>query len=114
MPNLNLAHRVEPTEEVGSTKIIVNGMVNDSVMVWREADSQLVISALISKVDRVRQHQLSKTIKKMPYLSEQQLSCLDTMTREMVQDLIGDIIDGLTKASHFKKQSELVKRLFKL
>ncbi len=80
---------------------------------WHDLQVRPVVGSLMSRAERIRIAQLSKTLKKLPPLSDQQKNDLEAMTRAIVTRILKDPIEYLQK-NEDSHGTEMVTELFKL
>lgn len=73
------------------------------------------IDALKRKAEKIRKAQLDLTLKKLSSLSDEEKSSLETMTRELIQELLREPIERIEKGSENDKgYTQIVSQLFRL
>ena len=82
---------------------------------WRAYEVKPIITALVTKAENVRQAQFSKTLKKLPGLSDEERASLEAMTKSIVQKILHEPIQCLKKNTHKKEDyTQVVNELFHL
>ena len=95
------------------------GIVDDEVerftSYWQELEVRPVISALVKKVENIRQAQLDLTLKKLPELSTEGRARLEAMTKAMVNKILHEPIQCLKNGTVKREEYiRLVNELFRL
>ena len=102
------------TGEVRKSKII-NKKDSTRLSKPEHPETAHTIDALKRKAEKIRKAQLDLTFKKLSSLSDDEKSNLDTMTRELIRELLREPIERIEKSS---KQDEgytqIISQLFHL
>lgn len=82
---------------------------------WRALEVRPTISALVTKAEKIRQRQLSTTIKKLKGLSDEERTSMEAMTKAIVNKLLHDPIQLLKEDVHSNEgYTQVVRELFRL
>jgi len=108
-------NRKQREGEIQTAEEILTGEVDKFISWWQAFESRPVVSALMKKAEEIRSTQLSKTLKKLPPLSDEEQERLDAMTKSIIIKLLKDPIQYLkTNASANRDDVEVISRLFRL
>ncbi|HEY81875.1 MAG TPA: glutamyl-tRNA reductase [Dehalococcoidia bacterium] len=82
---------------------------------WQTLETRPVISALMKKAEAIRSTQLSKTLKKLRPLSDEERESLEAMTKSIVTKILQEPISYLKEnAGSHQELAEIVSKLFSL
>lgn len=108
-------NRKQREGEIQSAEEILIDKVDKFVSWWQAYETRPIVSSLMKKAEEIRSTQLSKTLKKLPPLSDEERERLDAMTKSIVIKLLKDPIQYLkTNASANRDDVEVISRLFRL
>ena len=106
-------NRRQRESEIHRVEEIVMDEVSKSMSWWRDLEIRPLLVALMSRAEKMRSTQLTKTLKKLPPLSDEQRENLEAMTKSIVIRLLKDPVKYLqTNVNGYN--SEMVKELFNL
>ncbi len=108
--NLN---RKQRESEIHRAEEIVVDEVDKLASWWHDLKIRPIVGALMSRAEEIRLAQLSKTLKKLPPLSDEQRESLEAMTKSIVTRILKDPIQYL-KTNGNSHHAEMVKELFNL
>lgn len=101
--------------EIQKATEIVEDEVKRFLSWWQAFQVKPVISALVTKAEKIRQAQLNLTLKKLQKLSNEERDYLETMTKAIVQKILHDPIQGLKRDPHKKDgYIQVINELFRL
>ncbi len=101
--------------EVEAAMKIIDEEVEKFAYRWQQYEVRPVISALVRKADDIRRTQLELTLKKLPHLTHEERSYLETMTKSIVQKLLHEPIQHLKNDAHARGDYvQIVSELFHL
>lgn len=103
-------------DEIQSAMEIVTDEVGRFISHWQELEMKPVISAMVTKAEKIRQVQLGLTLKKLPDLSDDERAHLEAMTKAIVQKILHDPIQCLKKSNTGKREgyTQTINELFRL
>jgi glutamyl-tRNA reductase len=107
------SNRKQRENEIHRAEEIVADEVNKLASWWRDLKIRPIVGALMSRAEEIRSAQLSKTLKKLPPLSDEQRESLEAMTKSIVARVLKDPIQYL-KTNENGHRAEMVKELFNL
>jgi glutamyl-tRNA reductase len=97
-----------------AAEVIATEMIEFTVW-WRALKARPVVSALMKKAEGIRSTQLSKTLKKMRPLTDEELDNLAAMTKSIVTKILQDPIHHLkANANSDGEYAEMISELFRL
>ncbi len=102
-------------DEIHAATEMVDDELERFMSDWQELEVRPIIAALVEKAESIRQAQLTLTLKKLPQLSEEELSHLEAMTKAIVNKMLRDPIQCL-KNDHGKREDYIraLSELFRL
>ena len=99
--------------DVEQAEKIVAEELNTFLARWQLWEATPTISALMDRAEQIRSTQLNKTLKKLPPLTAEQQSSLESMTKSIVARILQEPIEYL-KANGDDDHFRLVRELFRL
>jgi glutamyl-tRNA reductase len=112
LTEISKANRKSREGAIQQAEVIIETELERFVNWRRDFEIRHLISALMGKAEEIRSAQLKRTLKKLPSLSDEQMECLEAMTKSIVTRILQDPLDYLKDGG--ANQSEVVKKLFKL
>lgn len=109
--NLN---RQQRKGEIQKAERLVAAEVARCIAGWPAFGTNPIISALMKKAEDIRHQQLTKTLKKLRPLSDEEQYNLEMMTRSIVTKILRDPIQYLKKNKNSSEHPEVVSELFRL
>jgi len=109
--DLNRRQRVGETEKAEE---IIAAEVARFAFWWQALKVRPVVSALMSKAENIRGAQLSRTLKKLHPLSDEERDSLEAMTKSIVTKILQDPIRHLKANINSNDCTEVVRELFRL
>jgi glutamyl-tRNA reductase len=106
-------NRKQRENEIQCAEQIITDEVDKFDCWWHDLEIRPLIGALMSRADEIRLAQLSKTLKRLPLLSDEQRESLEAMTKSIVSKILREPVRYL-KANGDNYHTELVKELFNL
>jgi len=106
-------NRKRRENEIHRAEEIVMDEVEKLTSWWQDYEIRPLVGALMSRAEQIRLAQLSKTLKKLPPLSDEQYENLEAMTRSIVTRILKDPIQYL-RTNGNSHHAEMVKELFNL
>ncbi|MFC1907618.1 glutamyl-tRNA reductase, partial [Chloroflexota bacterium] len=102
-------------DEIHTAAEVVDDELERFMSSWQELEVRPIIAALVEKAEGIRQAQLGLTLKKLPQLSEEELSHLEAMTKAIVNKMLREPIQCL-KNGHSKREDYIraLSELFRL
>jgi len=102
-------------DEIHTATEVVDDELERFMSDWQELEVRPIIAALVEKAEGIRQAQLGLTLKKLPQLSEEELSHLEAMTKAIVNKMLREPIQCL-KNGHSKREDYIraLSELFRL
>jgi len=105
------SHYDQRHNEITSATEIVDDETSRFMKTWQELEVKPIIQALMRKAEKIRQAQLSTTLKKLPELSEEELAHLEVMSKSIVSKILHEPIQRLKndtgkREEHIKAISE--------
>jgi glutamyl-tRNA reductase len=113
LTSVSRSNRKQRAGEVQKATEIVDAETSKFVSWWQDLEIRPLVSALMNKAEDIRSGQLSKTLKKLPSLSDEQRDVLEAMTKSIVTRILKDPIQYLKSIGN-SDSSATVKELFKL
>ena len=114
MAKISENNRQQRTNEIQKAEYIMTLEVDKCLSDWSTFDTRPIISALMQKAENIRNHQLSKTVKKLPPLTEEEHFSLNAMTKSIVTKILQDPISFLKKNKDNSEYPGMVNKLFRL
>jgi glutamyl-tRNA reductase len=108
--NLN---RKQREAEVSHAEEIITSEVDKFVTWLQDFEVRPIVSALMSKAEKIRSTKLNKTLKKLRPLSDDERDSLEAMTKSIVTRILKDPVEYL-KADGNSNHSQMVRELFQL
>ena len=108
--NLN---RKQREAEVSHAEEIITSEVDKFVTWLQDFEVRPIVSALMSKAEKIRSIKLNKTLKKLRPLSDDERDSLEAMTKSIVTRILKDPVEYL-KADGNSNHSQMVRELFQL
>ena len=99
---------VQKAEEIITTEMAI------FISEQQASGTRPVVSALMKKVEDIRQQQLNRTIKKLRPLSDEERYSLEAMTKSIVTKILQDPIRHLKTNLNSSDYAEMVSKLFRL
>ena len=109
--NLNRKQRESETQK--AREIIATEVVKLTSW-WRALEVRPVVSALMGKAEEIRCAQLSKTLRKLRPLSDEERDNLEAMTKSIITKILRDPIRCLKANINSNDYAEMVNELFQL
>ncbi len=109
--SLNRQHR---EGDIQKAEQIVASEVARFVSRRRAFGTRPVVSALMKKAEDIRHQRLTKTLKKLRPLSDEEQDSLEAMTKSIVTKILQDPIQYLKENTNNDESAEMVSELFKL
>ncbi len=106
-------NRKQRENEIQQAEGIVKDEVDKFVSWWHDLKVRSIVGALMGRAEEIRSAQLSKTLKKLPPLSDEQRESLEAMTKSIVSRVLKDPIQYI-KTNGDSLHAEMVKELFNL
>ncbi len=101
--------------EVDKAAAIVTEEVEKFSLWWHTLDVRPTISALVERAEAVRTAQLQKALKQMPQLNEEELACVDALTKSIVNKILHSPISHLKATGNGREQyARVVHEIFDL
>jgi glutamyl-tRNA reductase len=104
----------EREKEVERVQAMVDEEVERFAHWWRSLDVVPTISALRQRADEIRRAELSRTLTRMPDLSDDDRERLDALTRAMMKKLLHEPIARLRDPERGRQETAAVRHLFGL
>ena len=104
----------EREREVERVEEMVDEEVERFAQWWRSLDVVPTISALRQRADEIRRAELSRTLTRMPGLSEEERERVDALTRAMMKKLLHEPIARLRDPERGREETAAVRHLFGL
>jgi len=82
-------------DEIHIATEIVDDEVERFISSWQELEVRPIIAALMEKAEHIRRAQLGLTLKKLPELSDEELTHLEAMTKAIVNKMLREPIQCL-------------------
>ncbi|MEE8419192.1 MAG: glutamyl-tRNA reductase [Dehalococcoidales bacterium] len=114
MTEISEKNRQQRKGEIEKAESIMTAELDRCLSEWAAFDTRPIISALMQKAEAIRNQQLSKTLKKLPPLSEEEQFNLEAMTKSIVTKILQDPIQYLKKNKNNGEFSGMVNELFRL
>ncbi len=114
MTEISERNRQQRKGEIRKAESIMTAELERCLSEWSDFDTRPLISALMQKAEDIRQRQLSKTLKKLPPLSEEEQFNLEAMTKSIVTKILQDPIHYLKKNKNNGEHTGMVNELFRL
>jgi glutamyl-tRNA reductase len=111
--DISNANRKRREDTIRQAEVIISQEVDRFMSDWQDFEIRPVISALMSKAEKIRAAQLNKTLKVLPSLSKEQQKNLEAMTKSIVTRILKDPVQYL-KNNGNSKHSDIVRELFRL
>lgn len=106
-------NRTQRELEIRHAEEIIHSEIEELAIRWQQFEARPTVIVLMSRADQIRRDQLSRTLKKLPRLTDDQVASLDAMTRSIVTKILKEPVQYL-KASENSDRIELVRDIFKL
>ena len=82
---------------------------------YEHSETVHTIDALKRKAEKIREAQLNLTLKKLSNLSDEEKNSLESMTKELIQELLREPIEHIEKGSESDKDyTQIIRQLFHL
>ncbi|MFC2035237.1 glutamyl-tRNA reductase [Chloroflexota bacterium] len=114
MIKISEKNRQQRINEIQKAERIVTTEVDRCLSEWSSFDTRPIVSALMQKAENIRNQQLSKTIKKLPPLTEEERFDLDAMTKSIITKILHDPISFLKKNKDNSEYLRMTNKLFRL
>jgi glutamyl-tRNA reductase len=108
------SNRTQREREVEKVMSIIEFEVAKFMDWWGTMEARPTITALVNKAERIRQEQLTKTMKKMPGLSPEDKTMIEAVTSSIVRKILHDPISCLKSGEGNGNYVRAVKELFNL
>jgi glutamyl-tRNA reductase len=99
--------------EIRHAEDIIKREIDGFATWWQQYQVRPTVSAIMSRAEQVRQAQLTKTLSKLPPLTDEQVESLDSMTRSIVTKILKDPVHYL-KTNESSDQIKLIREIFRL
>lgn len=106
-------NRKQRENEILRAEEIITEEVTKFISWWHDLKIRPIVGVLMSRAEEIRLAQLSKTLKKLPPLSDEQRESLEAMTKSIVFRVLRDPIQYL-KINGNSHHAEMIKELFNL
>jgi len=113
LTGLSALNRRQRENEIQKAVQIINDELDNFASWWQEFKVRPLIRALMSKAEGIRRSHLDRTMRKLPYLTEEEQYSLRMMTKAIVSKILKDPIQYL-KANGSNNYAEMVKEIFRL
>ena len=108
-------NREQRKSEMQKAMEVVEDEVERFIFRWLAYEVKPTITTLVTKAESIRQAQFSKTLKKLPGLSDKEQASLETMTKSIVQKILHEPIQCLKRNTHKKRDYiQVINELFHL
>ena len=108
-------NREQRKSEMQKAMEVVEDEVERFIFRWLAYEVKPTITTLVTKAESIRQAQFSKTLKKLPGLSDEEQASLETMTKSIVQKILHEPIQCLKRNTHKKRDYiQVINELFHL
>ncbi len=107
-------NRQQREGEIQQAEEIIAAEVARFISGRRVFGTRPVVGALMKKAEDIRYQQLSRTLKKLPPLSDEEQYSLEAMTKSIVTKILQDPIQCLKKNISNDEYAEMVSELFRL
>jgi glutamyl-tRNA reductase len=107
------ANRKQREAEILQAEEIIQSELGKFVSWWQDLEVRPVVSALMSKAERIRSAQLDRMLKMLPPLSPDQRESLEAMTRSIVSKILKEPVHYL-KSNGNSAHCDLVREIFRL
>ena len=114
LTEISEANRKQREKEANKVIKIVNSEVDIFMSWWNSLDVMPIVSALVGKAEKIRCERLSNTLSKIPYLTEEDRTSLDMMTKSIVSRMLHDPIVCLKNNGNGNLYGEAIQHLFNL
>lgn len=108
------ANRQQRRGEVQQALELIDDEARRFIDWWQGLEVRPIISVLVDKAEKIRQAQLNLTLKKLPNLSDEERTNLETMTKSLVQKILHEPIQYLKGNKNEEEAIKLMKKLFGL
>jgi len=113
--NIVELNREQRQSEMQRAMKVVEEEVDRFISRWRAYEVKPTITTLVTKAESIRQAQLSKTLKKLPGLSDEERASLEIMTKSIVQKILHEPIQSLKRNCLQKRNyTQVINELFHL
>jgi hydroxymethylbilane synthase len=106
-------HRLERETEVQAVERIIAEEVAMLMKWWQSYNARPVIKSLMKKAEQIRAEQYSRSLRKLPGITEAERQAIDLLTRSIVDKILREPIMFL-KSGEGTDGSEAISRLFGL
>ena len=107
-------NRQQREGEIQKAEEIIASEVDGFISGRRASGTRHVVSALMERAEDIRHQQLSRTMKKLRPMSDEEQYSLEAMTKSIVNKILHDPIQHLKQNTNSNYYAELVKELFQL
>lgn len=107
-------NRKQREGEVAAVTRIIAAEVEKFASWWRTYEVRPVISELMTKADEIRTREMSRTLKRLRNLSEEEMYSLDAMTRAIVAKLLQEPIQYIKTNGRSNGSVRMLNHLFGL
>jgi glutamyl-tRNA reductase len=107
-------NRKQREGEIEKAGEIIADKVKEFFAWWQDLEVRPVVTALMKKAEDIRRSHLTRTLKKLPPLSEEEQYSLEMMTRAIVAKILREPIHSLKVNGHGPGYAEMVRELFNL
>lgn len=114
LSEVSALNRQQRESEIQQAQEIITEEVSKLVAWWRSNAVRPVVSALMKKTEDIRYAQLTKTLKKLRPLSDEERENLDAMTKSIVTKILKDPIQYLKSNVNNQDYADIVSKLFRL
>ncbi len=108
------SNRQQREKEIERVMSIVDAEVARFMSWWNSLGVMPVITALVNKAENIRRDRLTKTLSKLPSLSEEDRTKIEAVTKSIVRRILHDPILCLKNNSDNNQYVQVVQKLFKL
>jgi glutamyl-tRNA reductase len=106
-------HRLERETEVQAVEGIIGKEVATLMRWWQSYNARPVIKSLMRRAERIRSEQFSRSVKKLPALTDADLRSIDLLTRSIVDKILREPIMFLKSVDGTDRSADIA-RLFGL
>ena len=107
-------NRGERRKDIRRAERIIDDETKKFMSFWDSLGIRPVIKSLVTKAEEIRRAQFSQTLKRLKGLSEPERTCLDIMTRSIVQRILHDPIRCLKNNHKDQDFARIISELFGL
>jgi len=107
-------NRRERQKETRQARKIIDEETRKFMSFWESLGIRPVIKDIVTKAEKIRQGQLSQTLRKLKNLSGAERTCVDVMTKSIVQGILHDPIRCLRNNHKEQEYTRIISELFNL